>query len=164
MKLEPTTTRVLVLLRTGWLLVAIAAGAATSELAYAIPVAVAPRSPAPQREWTWRLAGLTIGPQRREALFARGAETRTVSEGEEIDGWKVSAVNATSVQLTGPDGERTLSPQRDATAAAAAAINERIRADQRDRKRAAQRTETAMQQLTKAMMDSQTTATSHSQR
>ena len=166
MKLKLTTTRVFVLLRVGWLLVAIAAGVATaSEFAYAIPLVAMPiQSAAPQREWTWRLAGVTIGPQRREALFARGAETRTIREGEEIDGWKVSAVNATSVKLTGPDGERTLSPQRDAAVAAAGAINEQIRADQRDRKRASQRTETAMQQLTKAMMAPQTAATSHSQR
>ncbi len=127
-------------------------------------IATPAQGAAPPREWTWRLAGSVIGPGRREAFFTRGTEKRTVSEGEKIDGWILSKVDAASVKLTGPDGERTLTPQRDAAVVAAAETDQRIRAGQRDRRRDAQRTETVMHQLTEAMMASQAAETTLNRR
>ncbi|MBV8650405.1 MAG: hypothetical protein JO255_02990, partial [Alphaproteobacteria bacterium] len=62
-------------------------------------------------EWNWRLAGLMIAPGRREALFLRQGEQRTVSEGQEIDGWILAAVRADGVMLLDGDGTKKLSPE-----------------------------------------------------
>ena len=121
----------------------------------ALVIAAPPRGAEPRQEWTWRLAGTLIVPGRRDALFTRGTEKRTVGEGEAIDGWIVSAVDAANVRLTGPEGERTLSLERDNAVVKATATDQQIRVDQRERRRAAQRTEAAMQELTRAMMASQ---------
>jgi hypothetical protein len=82
---------------------------APSPQAAAPPAAVVE---APPPEWNWRLAGLMVGPDRREALFARGSDKRVVPEGEAIDGWTLAAVRPNGVTLAGRGGERTLSPER----------------------------------------------------
>jgi hypothetical protein len=112
---------------------------------------VAPAPPptaASPPEWTWRLAGIMGGPGRREALFIRAGEKRTASEGQEIDGWTLTAVRRDSVTISRADGEKTISPQRDV----AGATDARIRADEILRRQAAQRGQAAMAQMTKAMM------------
>jgi hypothetical protein len=126
-----------------------------AQRAAALVIATPTRGAELRQEWTWRLAGTLIVPGRRDALFARGTEKRTVREGEAIDGWVLAAVDADNVRLTGPEGERTLSLERDKAVVNAAAADQQIRADQRERRRAAQRTEAAMQELTRAMMASQ---------
>ena len=59
-------------------------------------------------DWRWRLTGTVVGPELREAVFAQGRETRAVEEGREIDGWKVSAVEANGATLTRAGQTRTV--------------------------------------------------------
>ncbi len=80
-------------------------------------------------DWNWRLAGLMIAPGRREALFLRQGEQRSVGEGQEIDGWTLASVRADGVTLEGDDGTKTLIPELQATtipAARAAAANRKV--------------------------------------
>ena len=58
-------------------------------------------------DWHWRLTGTVVGPGLREAVFAQGGETRVVEEGREIDGWKLSAVEAGKAMLTCAGETRT---------------------------------------------------------
>jgi hypothetical protein len=59
-----------------------------------------------------RLAGVTLGLQDgRRAVFARMGEKPTVvKEGDEIDGWTVSSIEATQVVLTSSFGEKIVKP------------------------------------------------------
>src|SRR5689334_21978330 len=59
-----------------------------------------------------RLAGISLGPDAREALFQRDsgemAETIPVKVGGEIDGWKVSAIQLDGVVLTSEFGRQVV--------------------------------------------------------
>lgn len=58
-----------------------------------------------------RLAGMIVGPDDREALFARDAgPVVAVHEQQEIDGWKVASIDAEKVVLQSDFGERVLHP------------------------------------------------------
>jgi hypothetical protein len=59
-------------------------------------------------DWHWRLTGTVVGPELREAVFAQGSETRAVEEGREIDGWTLSAVDASGAMLTRAGQTRTV--------------------------------------------------------
>ncbi len=59
-----------------------------------------------------RLAGMTLGPDdRKSAVFARPGEKPTVvKEGDEIDGWTVSSIEASRVVLSSAFGEKIVQP------------------------------------------------------
>ena len=58
-----------------------------------------------------RLAGVMLRPDLREALFTRpGARPISVKEGEVIDGWTISKVEAGQVVLTSAFGEKIVTP------------------------------------------------------
>lgn len=58
-----------------------------------------------------RLAGVTLRPDIREALFTRpGGRPISVKEGEVIDGWTISRVEAGQVVLTSAFGEKIVTP------------------------------------------------------
>jgi hypothetical protein len=58
-----------------------------------------------------RLAGMSIRPEGREALFEReGQKPIAVKEGQEIDGWTVASIQADHVVLRSSIGEETLKP------------------------------------------------------
>jgi general secretion pathway protein N len=62
-------------------------------------------------ELNGRLAGVMIRPNDREALFARdGEKPITVKEGDTIDGWTVSTIEADRVVLTSEFGEKVVQP------------------------------------------------------
>lgn len=62
-----------------------------------------------------RLAGIVVGPSGRRAIFAGadGARGTIAGIGQQAGGWRVQAIDATSVQVIGPAGLRTLRPARD---------------------------------------------------
>jgi len=61
-----------------------------------------------------RLAGMTVGPGEREALFARdNGATIAVKERQEIDGWTVTAIATDKVVVSSTFGERVLKPTPD---------------------------------------------------
>jgi hypothetical protein len=58
-----------------------------------------------------RLAGITLGPDTREALFQReGEQVIPIKIGGEIDGWKVAAIQLDHVVLTSEFGKRIIKP------------------------------------------------------
>jgi hypothetical protein len=58
-----------------------------------------------------RLAGMTIGPEAREALFEReGEKPVAAKEGQVIDGWTVASIQADQVVLRSTSGEQVLKP------------------------------------------------------
>jgi hypothetical protein len=59
--------------------------------------------------WHWRLTGTVVGPEIREAVFARDNETRSIEEGGEIDGWTLSAVDVGKAMLTRTGQTQTMS-------------------------------------------------------
>ena len=72
-----------------------------------------PGTPAPGRPEPPRLAGILMTPGGRRAIFAAGTtEGRgtVVSEGGTVGSWRVDAIRAGDVQLSGPDGRRTIRP------------------------------------------------------
>jgi hypothetical protein len=114
-------------------------------------------------DWHWRLTSTVVGPGLREAVFAQGSETRAVEEGREIDGWKLSAVEAGKAMLTCAGQTRTATVEglddvasgRAAlpTAAAARAANAAV--EQALAKQSADETaaENFLHEATKAMVD-----------
>ena len=63
-----------------------------------------------------RLTGVVIQPDRQLAIFAvTGAETRILSVGQALNGWKLDSISSEGVSLSGPGGTRTLQPEGDAT-------------------------------------------------
>src|SRR5438477_892006 len=62
-----------------------------------------------------RLTGVVIGPDLRMAIFAvTGANSRVLSEGETLNGWRVESISPKAVMLSGPAGNIVLKPQPDA--------------------------------------------------
>jgi hypothetical protein len=58
-----------------------------------------------------RLAGLSIRPEAREALFERdGEKPVVVKEGQEIDGWVVSSIQPDRVVLKSASGQEIVKP------------------------------------------------------
>lgn len=64
-----------------------------------------------------RLAGMTVGPNEREALFARdGGTVVAIHEQQAIDGWTVTSIDAEKVVLHSDFGEQVLHPTEGARA------------------------------------------------
>ena len=62
-----------------------------------------------------RLAGVVIGPDLRIAIFAvTGTNSRALSEGEALKGWRLESISRERVVLSGPAGSIVLEPQPDA--------------------------------------------------
>ena len=60
-----------------------------------------------------RLAGITVTPLGRHAIFAsagNGLPATIVSAGGTVGAWRVEAIHPGDVQVAGPDGRRTLRP------------------------------------------------------
>src|SRR5271170_3495154 len=61
-----------------------------------------------------RLTGVVIGPNLRIAVFAvAGTNSRVLSEGEELKGWRLESISPEGVVLSGPAGNIKLEPQPD---------------------------------------------------
>jgi general secretion pathway protein N len=74
------------------------------------PPVVAPVAQRPP-DLAWRLAGSTIRPGTREALFTQdGQQSRPVKEGDQLDGWNVSKIELDRVTLTSAFGTRVFEP------------------------------------------------------
>jgi hypothetical protein len=73
---------------------------------------VAPPPPQPTApELKARLAGMLVGPDQREALFARdGGGVVAVKEQQEIDGWTVTTIDIDKVVVSSSFGEKVLQP------------------------------------------------------
>jgi hypothetical protein len=62
-----------------------------------------------------RLTGVVIGPDLRIAIFAvTGTNSRVLSEGEALKGWRLESISPEGVVLSGPAGNIVLEPQPDA--------------------------------------------------
>jgi hypothetical protein len=62
-----------------------------------------------------RLTGVVIGPDLRMAIFAvTGTNSRVLSEGETLKGWRLESISSKAVMLSGPAGNIVLKPQPDA--------------------------------------------------
>ena len=62
-----------------------------------------------------RLTGVVIGPDLRMAIFAvTGTNSRVLSEGETLKGWRLESILPKAVILSGPAGNIVLKPQPDA--------------------------------------------------
>jgi hypothetical protein len=62
-----------------------------------------------------RLTGVVIGPDLRIAIFAlTGANSRVLSEGKTLEGWRLDSISPQGVVLNGPAGNIVLEPQPDA--------------------------------------------------
>src|SRR5262249_58837086 len=62
-----------------------------------------------------RLSGVVIGPDLRMAIFAvTGTNSRVLSEGETLNGWRLESISPKAVMLSGPAGNIVLKPQPDA--------------------------------------------------
>lgn len=61
-----------------------------------------------------RLAGIIVGPSGRRAIFAGENDARgtVAAVGQDAGSWKVLAIEPDAVQVSGPDGPRTLRPSR----------------------------------------------------
>jgi hypothetical protein len=66
------------------------------------------------RQLRGRLAGVTIRPGVREALFIReGQKPMAVNVGGELDGWRISAIEPDRVILSSASGSQTIKPTND---------------------------------------------------
>src|SRR5215813_736549 len=62
-----------------------------------------------------RLTGVVMGPDLRIAIFAvTGTNSRVLSEGETLNGWRLESISPKVVMLSGPAGNIVLKPQPDA--------------------------------------------------
>jgi hypothetical protein len=62
-----------------------------------------------------RLTGVVIGLDLRMAIFAvTGTNSRVLSEGETLNGWRLESISPKVVMLSGPAGNIVLKPQPDA--------------------------------------------------
>lgn len=62
-----------------------------------------------------RLTGIVIGSDVRIAIFAvTGTNSRVLSEGEALKGWRLESISLERVMLSGPAGNIVLEPQPDA--------------------------------------------------
>ena len=70
----------------------------------------------PRLEWNWRLAGVVVSPDKRQALFMRAGESGTlerltVEAGQQIDGWTLVEIRPDGVTLKTRDREQSLGLQ-----------------------------------------------------
>ena len=74
---------------------------------------------APSSELTdTRLTGIVTEPGRRIAIFAvNGAKPLTLTEGENVSGWRIENITPREVSLSGPGGTKTLQPKFDSNLA-----------------------------------------------
>ncbi len=78
------------------------------------PPPTAPEAAKVAPELRARLAGMTVGPGEREALFARdNGATVAVKERQAIDGWTVASIATDKVVVRSSFGERVLRPTPD---------------------------------------------------
>ncbi len=62
-----------------------------------------------------RLTGVVVGSDLRIAIFAvTGTNSRVLSEGEALKGWRLESISPEGVALSGPAGNIMLEPQSDA--------------------------------------------------
>jgi hypothetical protein len=59
-------------------------------------------------EWRWRLTGTLVGSASPIAIFATLGETRSLQEGEKIDGWTLTKISPGAVILTRIHSRRIL--------------------------------------------------------
>jgi hypothetical protein len=83
-----------------------------------IPAPLAAETPRTDRHR--RLTGIVISPELRVAVFALAGETRTVREGEKIDGWVVTAIRPEGVTVEAEGETKLLVPEALAPAGAEA--------------------------------------------
>ena len=62
-----------------------------------------------------RLTGIVIQSDQRLAIFKVTGETRILSVGRALNGWKLDSISPEGVSLSGPGGTRTLQPEGDTT-------------------------------------------------
>jgi len=78
----------------------------------AIAVADTGSAPAPaetpRHEWHRRLTGIIISPELRTAVFALEGDTRSVAEGQQIEGWVVTAIRPDGVTIEAAGETRLL--------------------------------------------------------
>ena len=75
--------------------------------------ASAAAAPPPPPQLPGRLAGISIRPGSRQALFEnQGQKAVAVSEGQEIDGWTVASVQPDRVVLRSASGEQVMTPAK----------------------------------------------------
>lgn len=78
------------------------------------PPDVASSSPSDPELTDKRLAGIVLEPDRRLAIFAvNGAKPLTVTEGDNVNGWRIETITAEQISLRGPGGTRTLRTKMD---------------------------------------------------
>lgn len=64
-----------------------------------------------------RLTGIVIEPDRRIAIFAvSGGKPLVLTEGEEVQNWRLDSISPEQVSVIGPTGTRILEPKPDANA------------------------------------------------
>jgi hypothetical protein len=65
-----------------------------------------------------RLAGIVTAPGHHIAIFAvNDAKPLTLTEGENVSGWRIETIGPIEVSLSGPGGYKTLRPKPDPTLA-----------------------------------------------
>jgi len=62
----------------------------------------------PRHEWHRRLTGIVISPELRVAVFALDGDTRSVAEGQQIEGWVVTAIRPDGVSIEAAGETRLL--------------------------------------------------------
>lgn len=61
-----------------------------------------------------RLTGIVTEPGHRVAIFAvKGAKPLTLTEGEDVSGWRIDNITPREVSLSGPGGTKSLEPKID---------------------------------------------------
>ena len=65
-------------------------------------------TPAP--EFQQRLTGIVVTPALREAMFSADGRTRVLHEGEQIDGWTLTAIDPHAVRLEAAGSTLNLAP------------------------------------------------------
>jgi general secretion pathway protein N len=61
-----------------------------------------------------RLTGIVTEPGHHVAIFAvNGAKPLTLTEGEDVNGWRIENITPREVSLSGPGGTKTLEPKVD---------------------------------------------------
>ena len=65
-----------------------------------------------------RLAGILVDGEARRAVFQTSADEApvVVAEGATIDGWKIDQITPAAINLSGPEGKKTLQPVFDPNA------------------------------------------------
>ncbi len=89
------------------------ASGATPDRAVPESVATAPAQAA-DPELHHRLTGIVVSPALHEAIFTANGETRAIHEGQQIDGWTLTAIAPNDVTLQAAGETLHLAPEGDA--------------------------------------------------